>query len=351
MREIKQLQELAVWFSDSSEELPKRLVYVYYCEICNSILALRSKFEYRQTLLNSADARCRSCHFSLDAAVRCRVFRLRIPTSILPRERVQSPSSHNGTPRNSFSTLESLLNAEKTMSNICYTPSRSSGIEEVSLKFDIKEIDEMCGGLNKRQFAVLYGSKVCQAVVERLCVRSQLPVDEGGLGAASVFIDGGNTFDVYHVSECATSLYLDRDEALRKIQVSRAFTCYRLVNLIIDKLPNLLTSQQNIGFVAISNILDLFLDSEIDEKEAKHTINFLSNFLTQLAREKRVALIVTCPSQRKRSDAALRQFLTSRANIVLRAEQRDREMKFTLEKHPTKRVATRIVSRPLEKGL
>src|SRR3972149_2795310 len=331
-REIRQLQELEPWFSDSSEELPKRLVYVYYCEVCDSILALRSKLEYLQSFLYSAVDRCHNCHFSLETTLRCRVLNIRIPTSLLTRESTQTLS-----PRNSFATLESLLN-----SNVANTPvlGHISRLEDRSLSFGIKDLDERCGGLRKHQFTFLYGGKVCQAIAERLCVRSQLSADDGGFGAASVFIDGGNTFDVYHVSDYATVLYLDRDTVLRGIKISRAFTCYQLVNLIVDKLPMLLC-EQNVGLVVISNVLDLFLDSEIDLNEIKHTVNFLSGFLVQFAREKKSALVVTCPTQINGSDVRFRQFLTSRAQVVLKAEQRAREVRFTLEKHSSKQPATR----------
>jgi hypothetical protein len=215
-----------------------------------------------------------------------------------------------------------------------------SRLEDRSLSFGIKDLDEICGGVRKNQFTFLYGGKVCQAIAERLCVRSQLPVGDGGFGAASVFIDGGNTFDVYHVSEYATMLYLDRDKVLREIKISRAFTCYQLVNLIVDRLPMLLR-EQNVGLVVISNVLDLFLDSEIDLNEIKHTVNFLSGCLVQFAREKKIALVVTCPTQINGSDVRFRQFLTSRAQVVLKAEQRAREVRFTLEKHSSKQPATR----------
>jgi hypothetical protein len=334
-RKIKQLQELEPWFSDSSEELPKRLIYVYYCEVCDSILALRSKLEYLQSFLYSTADHCPNCHFSLETTLRCRVLNIRIPTSLLTRESTQTLLTCHRI-QNSFATLESLLN-----SNVADTPTLGhiSRAEDRSLSFGIKDLDEMCGGVRKNQFTFLYGGKVCQAIAERLCVRSQLPVDDGGFGAASVFIDGGNTFDVYHASEYATMLYLDRDKILRGIKVSRAFTCYQLVNLIVDKLPMLLC-EQSIGLVIISNILDLFLDSEVDLKETKHIVNFLSNFLTQLAREKKIALIATCPTQRNGSDVLLRQFLTGRAQVVLKVEQRARQVRFTLEKHPSKQPAT-----------
>ena len=113
----------------------------------------------------------------------------------------------------------------------------------------------------------------------------------------------------------------------------------------------MLLSQQNIGLVVISNILDLFMDSEVDLKETKHTVNFLTSFLVQLAREERIALVATCSTQINRNSALLHQFLTSRAQVVLRAEQRAREVHFTVEKHPIKQPATRTISLSASKVL
>jgi hypothetical protein len=337
--EIRQLQELESWFSDSSEELPKRLVYVYYCEVCDFVLALRPKLEYLQGFLYSAADCCPNCHFSFETTLCCRVLNIRIPPNLLTPERAQTLPTCHGTQR-LFATLDSLLNTNAAETSSLAGIPRA---ERPSLKFGIKELDEICGGVCKSELTVLYGGKVCQAFAERLCVRSQLPVDDGGVGAASVFVDGGNTFDVYHVSEYATALYLDRDTVLRAIKISRAFTCYQLVSLIVDKLPMLL-AEYDAQLVVISSILDLFLDSEVGLKETKHTVNYLSSSLVRLAREKNVALIATCPTRSAGSDVLLRQFLTSRAQVVLRAEQRAREVRFTLEKHPSKQPATRTIT-------
>jgi hypothetical protein len=208
-----------------------------------------------------------------------------------------------------------------------------------SLSFGVDALDELCGGVYKHQFIVLYGTRACQTIVERLCVQSQLSHDAGGFDEPSVFIDGGNTFDVYHVSDYATRLHLNRDDVLRGIEISRAFTCYQLVNLIVEKLPELL-QEQRVGLVAISNLLDLFMDSEIDLKETRSTINFLSNFLSKLARENSIALVATCPTIK--NDTPLLQFLVSRAQVVLKAEQTARC--FTLEKNPAKQWIPRTIA-------
>jgi hypothetical protein len=206
------------------------------------------------------------------------------------------------------------------------------------LSFGENFLDRLCGGVYTKQLTVLYGDKACKTVAERLCVRSQLPIEKGGFDAASVFIDGGNSFDLYQVSNYASKIQLDRDEALRRIKVSRAFTCYQLVNLIVEKLPELLC-QEEIRLVAIANLLDMFLDAEIEPNETKQTVNFLSTFLARFVRENNVALVVTCPAGKVRDDL-LRQFLTSRAQVVLKAErQTGRKPNFVLKKHPTKQLS------------
>lgn len=327
---IEQLQELAPWVTDhsGSEELPRKLVYVYYCEVCNSVLALRSKFDYLQSFLYTTADECPTCHFRLEMSLRCRALNIRIPIGLISGNGAKRNVPHHSMTQSSPSNLELLLNSKVT------SPlERTSQFESPPLSFGGNFLDERCGGVYARQLTVLYGEKSCQTVAEQLCVRSQLPIDAGGFDSASVFIDGGNTFDVYHVSNYAALLQLDRDEALRRIKVSRAFTCYQLVNLLVEKLPELLC-EEKVRLVVVASLLEMFMDPEIDAKEAKHTVNFLSAFLARFARENDVALVVTCST--RKNDAALRQFLTSRAQVVLKAERIEHKTTFVLEKHLAK---------------
>jgi hypothetical protein len=94
------------------------------------------------------------------------------------------------------------------------------------------------------------------------------------------------------------------------------------------------------------------MDSEVDSKEAKHTVNFLSNFLAQFARENRIALVVSCSMHKDDRDALLRRFLTSRAQVVLKAERHGNyRATFALEKHPFKQQASRTIILPLSRVL
>ncbi len=338
---IERLQELELWTSYHSgqEEPPKRLVYVHYCDICNSVLALRSKLDHLQSFLHTTADRCPTCHFRLDLSLRCRALNIRTPIDLFSGSSTKRSVSLHGLMQSSFSNLALLPNDKATQTTPLEKRLQS---ESPPLSFGENFLDELCGGVHARQLTVLYGEKVCQTMAERLCVRSQLPIAMGGFDATSVFIDGGNTFDVYQVSNYACILQLDRDEVLRRIKVSRAFTCYQLVNLIVEKLPALLC-EEKVRLVVIANLLDMFMDPEIDLNETKQTVNFLSGFLTRFARENNIALVVTCPTSKDGRDALLRQFLTSRAQVVLKAKRAGREMIFALEKHPIKQWTSRTV--------
>jgi hypothetical protein len=322
---IEQLQDLwsQAGSQTTSEEPPERRVYVYYCEICNSVLALRNKLEHQYSFLYSTVDECPTCRFRLELSLRCSALTVRVPNSSLP-----GPTKQNAT----------LCRFSDRIGNKAYPFERAHSREKRSLSFG-----EVPGELQAypRQLTLLYGEKICQAVAEQLCVRSQLSSDQGGLGAASVFIDGGNTFDLYQISAYASMLELDRATILRRIKVSRAFTCYQLVNLVVEKLPKLL-NEGKIGLVVIANLLDMFMDPEIGLTEAKRTISFLSGCLARLAREEDIVLVVTCPKQKDDCDVTLRQFIVNRAHVVLRAERIGRELIFVLEKHPTRECQTRI---------
>lgn len=341
---IEQLQELEPWISGSSNvEFPKRRVYIYYCEICNSVLALRSNLDHLQSFLYTTTDDCPTCHFRLEISLRCRALNIRIPNDLLRVSGTQPDMLPRHMIPSTFSTLAAFLNSSITQTHESKSVKQP---EKPPLTFGHNFLDKFCGGVYAQQLAVLYGEKVCQTIAEQLCVRVQLPIESGGLNARSVFIDGGNAFDIYHVSDYAATLHLDRDKVLRGINVSRAFTCYQLVNLIVEKLPKLLRDQR-IGVVVVSNLLDLFMDSEVDLNETKHTINFLSGFLAKCARENRIALAITCPAHKDSEDDLFRQFLTSRAQIVLRAERRGRKVVFDIEKHPAKERISRIITLPV----
>jgi len=204
-----------------------------------------------------------------------------------------------------------------------------------SLTFGVEEIDSLFEGLGFGGFVVFHGSHMCHILSELLCVRSQLPQVEGGLDSSAVFIDGGNIFDPYIISDTARQLSLDPEETLRKIWISRAFTSYQLTALIIEELPRIL-DQEGSKLVVISDIASLYCDPDIGTSEAKTTFNCVTLFLWNLLREKDLILVATSLSSQVKRKRRLEQYLLSRASIVAMAEAGNPHVKITLEKHPFK---------------
>ncbi|MEM2111343.1 MAG: hypothetical protein QXX08_05645 [Candidatus Bathyarchaeia archaeon] len=203
------------------------------------------------------------------------------------------------------------------------------------LSSGIKELDDLLGGLKTGELVVFHGSAICHYVTEILCVRSQMRREDGGLDSSVVFIDGGNIFDPYFISETACLYGLKPDEILNSIWVSRAFTSYQLVALITEKLPMFLDANPS-RIVVVSDIAALFCDSGIGILEAIKIFNRVVLSLWKLAREQDIVLIVSSSwssSERKRR---LEQFLFGRADIVVGFEETDSDLKISLEKHPSK---------------
>jgi len=204
-----------------------------------------------------------------------------------------------------------------------------------SLTFGIEIVDKLFGQLKMGELAVFHGSQMCHVLSELLCVRSQLPNIEGGLGSSAVFIDGCNRFDPYLISENARLLGLDPEETLKNIWVSRAFTSYQLTALIAEKLPEILNRMKP-KLVVVSDVAALYCDSDIGLFEAKRTFNRVVCFLWNLARERNLLLVVTSFSSANWRKRLLEQYLLGRSDVAAKVEERNPHVKLTLEKHPSK---------------
>jgi DNA repair protein RadA len=89
-----------------------------------------------------------------------------------------------------------------------------------------KALDELLGGGVETQaiteFAGEFGSGKTQ-LAHQIAVDAQLPVDQGGLNAETVYIDTESTFRPERISDMAKGLGLDPQVVLGKIHIARAF--------------------------------------------------------------------------------------------------------------------------------
>src|SRR5271157_2419860 len=152
-----------------------------------------------------------------------------------------------------FVKVNSLLQSE------CQTP------QQPSLTFGIEALDNALR-LDFGQLIAFQG-KPAHALCTLLCVRATFPQPLGP-GCDVLFVDGGNSFDPYAISDSSATQNLDAEGVLESLHVSRAFTHHQLACIITDKLP-LAIRKFNAKLVVVSDITNLYCDPDVrdDDKE------------------------------------------------------------------------------------
>ncbi len=143
-----------------------------------------------------------------------------------------------------FETAAKLMERKSTIGKI------TTGSEELDKLFD--------GGIETQsitEFYGRYGSGKSQ-IVFQLCANVQLPVEQGGMDGAALFIDTENTFRPTRVQQMADHLGLDKDKMLEKIFVARAFNSDHQM-LLADKASDMI-KENNIKLVIVDSLTSLF---------------------------------------------------------------------------------------------
>ena len=137
------------------------------------------------------------------------------------------------------------------------------------LTFDIAKLDKTLHFLTPNNKVCISGIHT-QNLIERICVRAQLPHRYGGLDSNVLLIDGANSSDLYMCVNFARQYGLVPYKILERIISSRAFTAYQLADTIINKVP-LAIKQHNPKILIITNLLHYFttdLNSDITEMKS-----------------------------------------------------------------------------------
>jgi hypothetical protein len=202
------------------------------------------------------------------------------------------------------------------------------------LSLNMRNVNQLFPGFALGDFAVIHGSSSVVSLASLLCVRGQLPVQLGGLGSNVVFVDGGNTFQLYHVARLARLHGLDPKQTLERIYISRAFTAYQMTALVLEKLRETIR-RYDAKLVVISDIAGFFLDKDIAETEARRVYSQVIAYLSNFAKENQIMLVATYPPhQESRRNTFLHEVTCGRASTVISLRQTKYEREFVLEKHP-----------------
>jgi hypothetical protein len=288
--------------------------YAYYCKLCEEILVLSKQSVNPRKVILVFNAVCPGCGFPLESVLECE--RSKIPYG---RETLANPKS----------IAANYLSIHRT--RFQFNPTRGSTLlldRKSTLTTGIDALDrKMALGLS--QLAVLNG-KASHSLSLLLCVRAGLrkPI---GLDSDVIFIDGGNRFDPYLISEHSIKHETYPGEILARIHVSRAFTYHQLNRLITEKLPHAI-DQFNAKLAVISDMTQLYCDPDIKNKqEALDVFRKNVRSLISLAEQKSVLILATTLQTRK---SRMNNVLLHTAHVSARLNDENTFTELTLDRHP-----------------
>jgi len=148
-----------------------------------------------------------------------------------------------------------------------------------------------------------------------------------------VFLDGANSFDPFLISKIARSAGLVPEELLRRIHISRAFTCHQMQALVVDRLADAL-NRFDTDVAIVSGLLNTFYDEDVKFNEAYGLLKTATAEFVRLA-ERGTRILLACPDTKLPLEARQRRFvnlLKSISDKALRIEADNGDITYALEK-------------------
>jgi hypothetical protein len=111
-------------------------------------------------------------------------------------------------------------------------------------------------------------------------------------GTSVAVVDGCNRFNVHLLSRFARERQIDPDEFLRRIYISRGFTCYQMEQAVGNRLPLFLESIGS-NVAMIFGLLDTFYDEQASFREVQQILRRLLVTLQEIKRGG-VSVLLAC---------------------------------------------------------
>ena len=291
-------------------------VYAYYCMLCEEILALSERKINPRKITLVFYGRCPDCGFALEKVLRCEITWVSAEISQLIHPKIEDPHCLFGPQRQReiprFGTACAL---------------------QVSPELNMTGVREFDRAIKLRlgQFVVFQG-KAAKSLSSLICVRATLP-EPMGIDSDVIFLDGGNVFDAYAISEHAIRHQLNAERTLARIHLSRAFTYHQLSTLICEKLPQAMDTF-NARLVVVSDVTALYCDPDVIKQQERESLDIFRRdvrSLTVLAEKKKALIVATNLQPRNgRMDHALLQT----APVSVKLDEHDTFTQLTLTRHP-----------------
>ncbi len=132
-------------------------------------------------------------------------------------------------------------------------------------------------------------------------------------------VDGDNSFRSYHIARYAREMNLDPRLALARVQVSRAFTCYQLAE-IVARLSRRADTADCVGVncagIVCLGLLGTLYDEDVAWSEAQRLLQEVMKHLKALAEQWPVIVTVRPPSSKAQNRLGLIKVLMQQADVV-----------------------------------
>jgi Rad51 len=286
--------------------------YLYHCILCDEALVLSKQQINPKKIKLVFDGICPSCGFELDRVLDCRASLLPAGRRLLTSLKCRDPELL----REQDDKIEDQLRRGSTLIRD-FQPGLTTGIDSLDRALILK----------KGQFVFLEGEP-SHALSLLLCVRATLPQC---LDSDVVFIDAGNLFDTYTISQHIVELGLESSRVQQRIHLSRAFTHHQVHSLIVEKL---LTAIDEYGarLAVVSDITALFCDPDVREKkEALDIFRKSVQFLGQTAEQRDMLIVAT---NQKPRNKAMSDALMHTAHVSAKLKDRGAYTRLIIARHP-----------------
>jgi hypothetical protein len=280
---------------------PQKKLYCYYCSACETVLRISREYEQPNFIIEKFDNMCPVCNARLEKSLSGKL----LAKEAQPNYRVETKFA----PKKNYN--ENLFVKASSLS---------------SLRLGIKKIDSLIHYMRNDWILCIEG-KYSKIIAEMMCVRAQLPRSKGGLDSHVIFIDGGNSSDVYLTAKYSRMFCLDTENVLRRIISSRVFTIYQLAELICYDVPKLVKDYAS-NIVIINDILGTFNEPELSYREASRVLKAVRDCINRI-RKNDLFFLITIPSSSKYN-----WIVESFSDVVVRMEKKRSSILCSLVKHP-----------------
>ncbi len=160
--------------------------------------------------------------------------------------------------------------------------------------------DLLAGGIETKAMTELvgqYGAGKTQICL-KLCVMTQLPPEQGGLGGGVLFFDTEGTFSAQRIHQIVEAMELDTETILDGILVSRVYTSDHQILLLDHSFK--VCREEGIKLVVVDSLISHFRSEYIGRESLAERQQRLNNYLHKLLRLAEVynlAVIVTNQAQ------------------------------------------------------